>query len=100
MANANLPPDVHKAALDLAIAVKRANVAAPAPEGQHHIGGKDFLEMTAEALVATAHFIIAAAPMADPEVQQAVQTLQKHGRAAHERTSVDDLVELRRKVVG
>ena len=99
MANENLPADVQKHALDLLIAVKQARAAAPPPQHQA-AGGAAFLEMTAEALVATAHFIVAAAATApNQEVQDAVRTLAEQGRAAHERTSLDDLVELRRKVV-
>jgi len=96
MANENLPADVQKQALDLLIAVKQARAAQ-----QQAAGGHAFLEMTVEALTATAHFIVAAAAAAPTqEVQDAVKTLAEQGRAAHERTSLDDLVELRRKVVG
>lgn len=100
MANDNLPPDVQRAALDLLIAVKRSGDVMPAQQNQNHFGGHEWLNVLTETLIATIHAIGAASLTASQEVQDAVRTLSEQGRAAHERTSLDELIELRRKVVG
>jgi hypothetical protein len=84
--------DVKKAALDLAIAAKQA--PAPVQNQQQAIGGHDFLHMEAEALVATAHFIVAAARFQDPKVADALKTLSD--AAKEKNLSLDDLLKARR----
>jgi hypothetical protein len=85
--------EIEKSALDLLIAVKQA---APA---QQQGGPHGFLELTLEALVATAHFIIgAAAKVEGDEVQAAIKALAKAGRGTVKNTSLDDLLKLRKKL--
>ena len=97
---ANQSNDVTAKALDLLIAVKQQQgsaAAAPVQQQQGRIGGKDLLHMAAEALLATAHLIAAAAAPQSTDINAAQSS---NASTDLQQVSLEELLEARRQLSG